>query len=451
MSITFWILIILMLLLAIALLAYPVLKQRKISSIAYRESNLSINHGKLEELELDLAEGRIDQPSYEAAQEELKRELLIDIPSDDGEVENKVADGIVKKQPALILILAIFVPAMSIMIYFQLGMPSATDAAFVASQQQPQQPASIEDLTKQLQARIERDGGTAQDWVMLARAHKHMGEYVQAEKAFVVARQHDRNNVALMLELAEMMAVNNNRMFDAQSRELVLKAYALEPENINALWFVGVAEYQANNYRPAIDHLLALLPVVRDDEEMIQSIIAMISRSRLELIAAGEDMPELETILGMTTTADAGLGMTSEAVSIAEAETTDQPELVASTAMKSLNVTVNISDEVRNKFNANDAVFVYAKAKQGSGMPLAAQRITLAELPATVVLDDSMAMVEGMNISAFEQLVISARVTKSGTALAQSGDYIGRNEYLNNKTNNKTNSTINIIIDTVVP
>ena len=52
--------------------------------------------------------------------------------------------------------------------------------------------------------------------------------------------------------------------------------------------------------------------------------------------------------------------------------------------------------------------------------------MTLAELPATIVLDDNMAMVDGMNLSAFPSVVVSARVTKSGSAIAQSGDYIGQ-------------------------
>jgi cytochrome c-type biogenesis protein CcmH len=70
-------------------------------------------------------------------------------------------------------------------------------------------------------------------------------------------------------------------------------------------------------------------------------------------------------------------------------------------------------------------VFVYARAQQGPRMPLAIQRITLGALPATVTLDDSMAMVEGMNLSAFDKLVVMARISPSGSAMAQAGDYMG--------------------------
>ncbi|MBN4063836.1 c-type cytochrome biogenesis protein CcmI, partial [Cardiobacterium sp. AH-315-I02] len=82
MSMMFWILIIIMLLLAIGVLIYPVLRPRQDLAIAYKESNLTINEEKIKELDQDLAEERINQPSYEAAREELDRELLIDIPGD---------------------------------------------------------------------------------------------------------------------------------------------------------------------------------------------------------------------------------------------------------------------------------------------------------------------------------------------------------------------------------
>ncbi len=435
MSMTFWILIALMLLIAIVLLVYPVLKPRKVVTVAYDESNLSINDGKIKELERDVAEGRINQAAYEEAREELGRELLRDIPGDSNDDEFEASSGVIKKQPVLVVILAVLVPLISTMLYFQLGMPAATDAEFIASQQQPQQPASIEDLTNQLEARIEQTGGSIEDWTMLARAHKYMGDHAQAEKAFTVALEKDQNNAQLMLELAEMMALNNERMFNAEARELVLKAYALEPKDPNALWFIGVSEYQAGNFRPAIDHLLALLPTAGDDENMLKSIISMISRSHTHLVNAGEDVPDFETMLSMSAVAETNMGS-----AVPAAVTTD-------VTSASVNVTISIGDEIKNKFNANDAVFIYAKAKQGPRMPLAAHRITLAELPTTVVLDDSMAMVDGLNISSFQQLVISARVTKSGTALAQSGDYIGSQNF----TNKNASALVNIVIDTVVP
>ena len=90
-----------------------------------------------------------------------------------------------------------------------------------------------------------------------------------------------------------------------------------------------------------------------------------------------------------------------------------------------LEVAVEINKEIRELFDEDTVVFIYAKAKQGPKMPLAAQRLSLRDLPTTVILDDSMAMVAGMNISAFDGVVVSARISKAGSAIAQAGDYIG--------------------------
>jgi cytochrome c-type biogenesis protein CcmH len=92
----------------------------------------------------------------------------------------------------------------------------------------------------------------------------------------------------------------------------------------------------------------------------------------------------------------------------------------------SFEVKVDISDEIRSQFSPGDAVFIYARAATGPKMPLAVQRLTLEQIPVTVTLDDSMAMMEGMNMSAFGSVVVSARVTTSGSAISQAGDYIGQ-------------------------
>ncbi len=435
MNITFWVLMILMLLVAIGLLVFPLLRVRENTSIAYKESNLRINDEKIKELDVDLQEGRIDQDSYKLAREELDRELLIDIPLENQQTAALHYTGTLKRHPAVALSISVFVPMLALLLYLQLGMHSASDASFIAEQRPSQQEEmpSVDEMTSRLQEKIEKEGGTVQEWTMLGRAHKYLAKYDLAAKAFAVALEKDTANAQLMLENAEMLALSNKQTFTAEARDLVLRAYALEPGNPNALWFAGVAEYQHENYQQAIKHLTTLLPLVTNEEDVMKSITTIVTKSREQLIAAGETVPELTELLGVEAKEDVAV----------------QPgdQTVAATSGTSLNVTIDVTNEVREKFQTNDVIFVYAKAKQGPRMPLAAQRMTLAELPAEVVLNDGMAMVEGMNLSAFEQLVVSARVTKSGSAIAQSGDYIGRIDVSSKAANN----SLSIIIDTVVP
>jgi cytochrome c-type biogenesis protein CcmH len=427
---------IVMLLLAIAIVVYPLLRVRGGKALAYKDSNLKLNEEKLKELDLDLKEGRIDQDFYKQAREELDRELLIDIPAENQQNASLHYTGAAKRHPALAIMVAIFIPLMAMLLYLDLGMHSASDENFVA-EQQPQsteQQPSIEEMTKRLEQKIEAEGGSVEEWAMLGRSRKYMGNYDLASKAFAVALEKDTQNAQLMLERAEVMALANERVFNDEAKAIVRKAYALEPDNANAQWFAGVVEYQSENYRNAIDILVKLVPVARDNEDVLNSIIGIIASSRDQLVAAGEEVAELDELLGVHSTVGAQQAATQETGGQAA-------------SMTSLNVRVDVSGDVRAKFAEGDTVFIYAKAKQGPRMPLAAQRVSLSQLPAEIVLDDTMAMVEGMNLSSFDQLVVSARVSKSGTAIAQSGDYIGQVDV----TDKSSTQALLIMIDTLVP
>jgi cytochrome c-type biogenesis protein CcmH len=75
--------------------------------------------------------------------------------------------------------------------------------------------------------------------------------------------------------------------------------------------------------------------------------------------------------------------------------------------------------------NADDTVFVYARAAEGPPMPLAVKRITVAELPTEVILDDSDAMTPAFALSGFDRVIVGARISGSGNAIAQPGDIEG--------------------------
>ena len=56
-------------------------------------------------------------------------------------------------------------------------------------------------------------------------------------------------------------------------------------------------------------------------------------------------------------------------------------------------------------------------------MPLAVQRMTRADLPTLVTLDESMAMMQGMGLRNFDTVEVVARISSSGIANAGPEDY----------------------------
>lgn len=385
-------------LVAVVIVVLPLFKVRKSNSLAYKTSNVQLHEEKLSELNLDLQEDRIDQYEYKLARQELDRELLVDA-SLEGSSDELPIKSEVKKHPKLALAIAVFIPVLSFVVYMQLSHDNSGQRADVAGNgTEP----SIEEMTAKLEQYLLANKGEFKDWLMLGRSYKYLGRYGEAANAFKAATSLQASP-QVMLEHAEVLALLNGQKFNEEARELVLKALELAPDNLNALWFAGVAEFQFEHYRKAIEYLSQLSSVAAGDAEIERSLRFYIGQSREKLIAAGEEVAPLNEILPLASV--------------------EQAPMVNLTKIE---VTVDISAKVRSKFSKADVVFVYAKAKQGPKMPLAVQRMTLADLPATIVLDDSMAMVDGMNLSAFKQVVISARVTKTGAAIAQSGDYIGQ-------------------------
>ena len=87
---------------------------------------------------------------------------------------------------------------------------------------------------------------------------------------------------------------------------------------------------------------------------------------------------------------------------------------------------VKLSAGLSGKAAPDDTLFVYARAAQGPRMPLAILRKQVKDLPLTFALDDSMAMSPAARLSSAQQVVVSARVTKSGGATPQPGDLQGQ-------------------------
>lgn len=102
----------------------------------------------------------------------------------------------------------------------------------------------------------------------------------------------------------------------------------------------------------------------------------------------------------------------------------------AAPAAKAIEGTVRLAPGLADQASPQDAVFLFARAAEGPRQPLAALRITVADLPYRFRLDDSMAMMPDMKLSDFPSVVVAARVSKSGQPMAASGDLEGASEVL---------------------
>ncbi|MET0092433.1 MAG: c-type cytochrome biogenesis protein CcmI, partial [Sedimenticola sp.] len=105
------------------------------------------------------------------------------------------------------------------------------------------------------------------------------------------------------------------------------------------------------------------------------------------------------------------------------------PEPVASAgadaAPAKVKLRIALAPEFASQAGPEETVFVYAKALQGPRMPLAAARHKVKDLPLEIALDDSTAMMPAMRISNFPEVTVGARVSRSGNAIAESGDLVG--------------------------
>ena len=220
----------------------------------------------------------------------------------------------------------------------------------------------------------------------------------------------------VMLRLANALVMAHDGKFGGRPAELAQRVLGIEPENYTALLFAGMASDEAGDYKVSNQYYRRLLPALKDNAGLEQTITQLIARNDQLLRDAGID-PEV-------------------------------PVAAAETVAVSLRVSVSVATDLAGKFGPEDTLFVYAQAIDGPPMPLAVVRNRAGALPIEVTLDDSMAMMPAMKLSAFPRVKLQARISKSGNAQPESGDLTGLLADIEIATSSQP---LNLVIDTVMP
>ena len=421
MSSVFWIFATLMLGVALAFLLPPLIRTKKNQQGVLREEiTVSIYQGQFSELANDLKNGTINQDQYAQAKQDLERNLLSDVgPNDLAAVGLPVRSG---KPWIAAAVVGILVPAMALGMYAKIGggphalsgnpgMPIEGDVASAEGGPAPvvkaeQHKETIDGMLRQLEEKLAENPDDGESWYMLARSYQFLKRYPEASDAFEKAVKLGGDQSADVLAgYADAVAMAADKKLTDKSIQLLEQALQVDANHVKALWLMGTAKYQNKDLRGALEYWERLFAVLPEGSEEAKQIAA--------------NVDELKTTLGVP----AGNSSASKPNSMGSAKASASAP--AGGGGPVVRGQVNLGGAVAAKADPNDTVFVFARAAKGPKMPLAIVRKQVKDLPFEFALDDSLAMNPAMKISAFDRVIVGARISKAGNALPQPGDLEG--------------------------
>jgi tetratricopeptide (TPR) repeat protein len=100
----------------------------------------------------------------------------------------------------------------------------------------------------------------------------------------------------------------------------------------------------------------------------------------------------------------------------AELDALGNKDAASSPAGAQISGNVTLAPEALDIVLPTDTVFIFAKAVNGPPAPIAVLQRAASELPIDFQLNDSQSMVAGMNLSSFDEVIVTARITRDGDA-----------------------------------
>ena len=394
----FWIFAALLIVLALVIILPPLLKKTELEGDDRRNQNILIAKDQLAELETSYSNKEVEQAEYEARRDELEQALYVDI---DSEVVTKAEYA----KPSFITagFIALIVPLVAVAVYAKYGSSEAADPEKAKIAKNIPMTADgkpdVDAMVRGLRAKLDKNPNNPEGWYMMGRSYMALKRYKGAVESYEHLLKLKPNDAKVMLFLADAEAMLKGGDISGRPASLIEQSLKIEPDSITGLWLGGMLAQKQGNHGLAIKRWNKLIPLLGKDVEQIAEVKVMISDSKKKLSP-------------------------SEATALAQqAPVTPAPVATQkSPTAQSIVVTVSLADELKNQASPSDTVFIYAKAMSGPPMPLAAKRVQVKDLPITITLDDSMAMMPAMKLSAFPQVKIGARVSKSGNAISANGD-----------------------------
>lgn len=277
----------------------------------------------------------------------------------------------------------------SVLIYQQVGAPYAvgvrgpgTPAGADASEG-----PELAEAIAGLEAKLRDSPDDPEGWVLLGRSYMAIREHAKALEAFGNARRLRPDEPVVMVDYAEALAfAGGDGALPEESRRLLTAAVERQPDNQKALWLLGMGAFQNQAFAEAAGYWQRLVALL-EPGSVRQQVTGLLEEARRQGGIVAESPP-------------------------APNDATEAP---------ALSLEVEIAPALRDRLTGTETLFVFARLPEGPRMPLAVKRLP-ARFPAQLTLSDADAMTPAMKLSGADTVVVSARVSPSGTATPTPGD-----------------------------
>jgi cytochrome c-type biogenesis protein CcmH len=260
---------------------------------------------------------------------------------------------------------------------------------------------SPESMVARLARRLEHDPADLNGWLMLGRSYTALQEYPLAVRAFGRAVQlSDGKNAEALTGEAEALALSDESELDGRAGRLFEQALALDPDSGKTLFFAAAVAARRGDLplaRQRFAKLLSLNPP--------QAIRPMIEQ---QIAAIDEKLS----------------GSPTKAAAVQQGESAGA---AGTAAMPTVRVNVTLAPSLESAAGAA-ALFVFVRDPARGGPPLAVKRLD-SHFPQSVALSPADSMVPGRAFAAGQSVQVVARIARSGSPIAVSGDPFGEVTY----------------------
>ena len=352
-------------------LAPVLLNRRRLNEIDIEEENLRLAEFRFNQI-ADNSEDRIA----------LEASLIDDLKAPKYQPKRERTSGKFFAASFFILI-----PVTAALIYIKLGSPFWIDPDLPTSAEIEQNPeANITLLVTRLEQTLQENPDNADGWALAGRTYMSLGRFNDAEQAYQRVHQIVGDDPDILTAWADASLMVNGNVYSREISQRIHRALELNPTQVNALWIAAMGARSQNNFEQSIEYLTRLKPLISESPDAIAQVDQLIQ----ELQPEGTQ------------------GSSSQSTN--------------ETNNASIAVTVSIDEGLIADLPSNTPVFVFARAVSGPPFPLAAQRLLLSQLPITITLDESMAMLPDNHLGTVTEAIVIARVSLSGQPTATPGD-----------------------------